>query len=68
MLQEIDMTNTNNRFALNTATGYFQNKGVDVMAFDDIYPSGHQSGLSLLMHGHRVATNGDIQFEQTPGQ
>ena len=38
------------------------------MAFDDIYPEGHQSGVSIIMHGNRVATNGDIRFEQTPGQ
>jgi len=55
-------------FKLNQASGYFQNLGVDVMAFDDIYPEGHQSGVSIIMHGHRVATNGDIRFEQTPGQ
>jgi len=57
-----------NGFKLNVSSGYFQNKGVDVMAFDDIYPVGHQSGVSILMHGNRVATNGDIRFEQTPGQ
>ena len=55
-------------FKLNTSSGYFQNRGVDVMAFDDIYPEGHQSGVSVIMHGNRVATNGDIRFEQTPGQ
>jgi hypothetical protein len=55
-------------FTLNGASGYFQNKGVDVMAFDDIYPEGHQSGVSVIMHGNRVATNGTIRFEQTPGQ
>lgn len=55
-------------FKLNQADGYFQNLGVNVMAFDDIYPEGHQSGVSLIMHGNRVATNGDIRFEQTPGQ
>jgi len=55
-------------FKLNTTSGYFQNRGVDVMAFDDIYPEGHQSGVSIIMHGHRVATNGDIRFEPTPGQ
>lgn len=58
----------NRGFALSQAKGYFQNLGVDVMAFDDIYPEGHQSGVSILMHGNRVATNGDIRFEQTPGQ
>ncbi len=49
-------------------SGYFQNKGVEVMAFDDIYPEGHQGGVSLIMHGNRVATNGDIRLEPTPGQ
>lgn len=48
--------------------GYFQNQGVNVMGFDDIYPEGHQGGVSLIMHGHRVATNGDIRLEPTPGQ
>jgi len=55
-------------FKLNKTAGYFQNRGVDVMAFDDIYPEGHQSGVSIIMHGNRVATNGDIRFEPTPGQ
>ena len=47
-------------FQLNSS-GYFQNKGVNVMVYDDIYPEGHQGGMSLIMHGHRVATNGDIR-------
>lgn len=58
----------NKGFALDKTRGYFNKAGVDVMAFDDIYPSGHQSGVSVLMHGKRVATNGDVRFEQTPGQ
>ncbi|MDD4592385.1 MAG: glycoside hydrolase, partial [Parabacteroides sp.] len=49
-------------------SGYFQNKGVEVMAYDDIYPEGYQGGVSLIMHGNRVATNGDIRLEPTPGQ
>ncbi|MCD7850780.1 MAG: hypothetical protein LUH63_14230 [Parabacteroides sp.] len=48
--------------------GYSQNQGVNVMGFDDIYPEGHQGGVSLIMHGHRVAANGDIRLEPTPGQ
>lgn len=51
-----------------TPTGYFRNQGVDVMAFDDFYPEGHQGGLCIIMNGHRVATNGDIRLEPTPGQ
>ena len=38
------------------------------MAYDDIYPEGHQGGVSLIMHGNRMATNGDIRLEPTPGQ
>ncbi|MDR3219281.1 MAG: glycoside hydrolase family 9 protein [Dysgonamonadaceae bacterium] len=55
-------------FKLDTTLGYFVNQGVNVMAFADIYPEGHQSGVSLLMHGNRVATSGDLRFEPTPGQ
>jgi len=55
------------QFQLNS-TGYFNNQGVDVMAFNDFYPEGHQGGVSVLMNGHRVATNGDIRMEATPGQ
>ena len=55
-------------FVLNKELGYFKNGGVDVMAYDDFYPEGHQYGVSVIMHGNRVATNGDIRFEQTPGQ
>ena len=54
-------------FVLNS-NGYFENKGVNVMAYDDIYPEGHQGGVSLIMHGKRLATNGDIRLESTPGQ
>ena len=48
--------------------GYFNYEGVDAMAFDDFYPEGHQGGISFIMHGKRVATNGDIRFDETPGQ
>lgn len=55
-------------FTLDEKSGYFRNQGVDVMAFDDIYPSGHQSGISVIMHGQRLIANGDLRFEPTPGQ
>lgn len=51
-----------------TTSGYFNKEGVDVMAFDDIYPEGHQGGISILMNGRRIATSGDIRLEATPGQ
>ena len=63
----LSQTISSQKFEL-SPSGYFQDRGVDVMAFDDIYPEGHQGGVSLIMHGNRVATNGDIRLEPTPGQ
>lgn len=51
-----------------SSSGYFTNEGVDVMAFDDIYPEGHQGGVSIIMNGRRIATSGDLRLEATPGQ
>jgi endoglucanase len=47
---------------------YFENQGVNVMAYQDIYPEGHQGGVAIIMHGMRMATNGDIRLDETPGQ
>lgn len=47
---------------------YFENGGVNVMAFQDIYPEGHQGGVGIIMHGMRIATNGDLRLNETPGQ
>ena len=33
------------------ASGYFNKDDVDVMAFNDFYPEGHQGGISVLMNG-----------------
>lgn len=49
-------------------SGYFNCNGVDAMLFNDYYPEGHQGGVSIIMHGKRVVTNGDIRFDETPGQ
>ena len=62
------MTDKSQGFSLDAAAGYFRKGGVNVMAFDDFYPAGHQSGVSIIMHGKRIATNGDVRFEQTPAQ
>ena len=62
------MKEQKNAFRLDPQLGYFRNEGVNIMAFDDIYPEGHQSGVSILMHGRRIATCGDVRFEPTPGQ
>ncbi len=51
-----------------TPDGYFNAGGTDVMAFSDFYPEGHQGGVCVIMNGRRIATNGDIRMEATPGQ
>ncbi|MBK9391009.1 MAG: glycoside hydrolase family 9 protein [Bacteroidetes bacterium] len=46
--------------------GYFESQGFDVMVFDDYYPMGHQSGVTIVQNGVRVAANGDIRVGLTP--
>ena len=46
------------QFKLNDS-GYFNCEGIDVMAFSDFYPEGHQGGVCVIMNGLRIATNGN---------
>lgn len=48
--------------------GYFEQAGLNVTVFADIYPDGHQTGVTIIQHGQRVAANGDIRLEVSPGQ
>lgn len=48
--------------------GYLTEPGLDVIVFDDIYPDGHQTGVTIIQHGSRVAANGDLRLEPEPGQ
>jgi endoglucanase len=47
---------------------YFEMPGTNVMVFQDIYPEGHQGGVSIIQNGVRMASNGDLRLEPTPGQ
>ncbi len=47
---------------------YFETPGLNVTVFSDIYPEGHQTGISVIQHGVRVAANGDLRLETSPGQ
>lgn len=47
---------------------YFHTRGLDVTVFSDYYPDGHQSGVTIIQHGVRVAANGDLRLEPSPGQ
>ena len=48
--------------------GYFEMPGLNVTVFSDIYPDGHQTGVTIIQHGLRVAANGDLRLEASPGQ
>jgi hypothetical protein len=47
---------------------YLEYQGVNVMLAHDFYPESHQGGVGIIQNGLRVATNGDIRLEPTPGQ
>lgn len=48
--------------------GYFEMDGLNVTFFSDFYPEGHQSGVTIIQHGNRVAANGDLRLDISPGQ
>ena len=48
--------------------GYFARQGLNVIVFSDVYPEGHQTGVTVIQHGRRVAANGDLRLEISPGQ
>ncbi len=47
---------------------YLEMPGLNVMLAHDYYPEGHQGGVGLIQNGRRVATNGDLRLDRTPGQ
>jgi len=47
---------------------YLEMPGLNVMLAHDFYPESHQGGVGVIQNGLRVATNGDLRLEPTPGQ
>ncbi|MBK8944600.1 MAG: glycoside hydrolase family 9 protein [Ignavibacteriae bacterium] len=47
---------------------YYEIPSLNIMMFSDFYPEGHQGGLTIVQFGNRIAANGDIRLEPTPGQ
>jgi endoglucanase len=47
---------------------YLEMPGINVMLAHDYYPEGHQGGVGIIQNGLRVATNGDLRLDRTPGQ
>lgn len=48
--------------------GYLGTHGFDVIFFNNNYAEGHQGGIELILHDDRIATNGDLRLEPSPGQ
>ncbi len=44
---------------------YFEIPGLNVMVYHDYYAIGHQSGITIIQNGTRVAANGDIRLYPT---
>jgi endoglucanase len=47
---------------------YLEMTGLNVMLAHDFYAESHQGGVGVIQNGQRVATNGDLRLEPTPGQ
>ena len=51
-----------------TPDEYFDSPSISVIVFNDPYSEGHQGGIQIIHHGERIAANGDLRLEATPGQ
>jgi hypothetical protein len=47
---------------------YFEMPGLNVLVYHNPFPEGHQSGVEVIQHGERVATNGELRLSPAPGQ
>ena len=55
-----------------TDNGYLRGRGVSVMLYDDVYSpvffDQKDSAMQIILHGHRIATNGSVRLSPTPEQ
>ena len=47
---------------------YFEMPGLNVLFYQNTFSEGHQGGVEIIQHENRVATNGEIRLNPTPGQ
>ncbi len=62
-----DETSSSQELKLNDLE-YLEMPGLNVMLAHDFYPEGHQGGVGVILNDQRIATNGDLRLEPTPGQ
>lgn len=55
-----------------TDTGYLDARGVSIMLFNDNYSpvfyDQKDAAMQIILHGHRIATNGSVRLSPTPEQ
>ena len=55
-----------------TDSGYLNARGVSIMLYDDAYSpvffDQKDAGMQIILHGHRIATNGSVRLLPTPEQ
>lgn len=47
---------------------YFEMPGLNILVYNNTFAEGHQSGVEIIQHGVRVATNGELRLSPSPGQ
>ena len=47
---------------------YFEMPGLNVLVYNNTFAEGHQSGVEIIQHGIRTATNGELRLSPSPGQ
>ena len=51
---------------------YFESRGLNVLVFsnwyNDLFSDSKMSGIEIIHHGVRTATNGDVRLNPTPEQ
>src|SRR3972149_9466328 len=51
---------------------YFEARGLNVLVFNNwysgLFSDSKLSGIELIQHGERIATNGDVRLSNTPEQ
>ncbi len=48
--------------------GYFEMPGLNVLVYNNSFSEGHQGGVEIIQHDNRVATNGNLRLDASPGQ
>src|SRR5439155_23220028 len=52
-------------------SGYFETRGLNVFVFSNhygLFGDEKSSGIEIIHHGVRTATNGDVRLDPAPGQ